>query len=225
MNQEIKRLLKDKYVLYIVLFLAVTNLFGYVVVGNLEAVVFFLIIGFLTTYFSKNMIVVMLVAMLTTNFLVAGRRVGGAVREAMTNKKDGEKTKENDKVDNKEGDKGREEGRNEEGRNEEGRNEEGQKKENDDSIDVGEIDHAGTVEAAYDQIDKLLNSDAIKHMSNDTQHLAKRQADLMKQMETLGPMVEQGMKTLEKFGGMDKMTDMIGGLSSIVNKFGGGKRN
>jgi Sec-independent protein translocase protein TatA len=215
MNQEIKRLLKDKNVLYIVLFLAVTNLFGYIVVGNLEAVVFFLIIGFLTTYFSKNMIVVMLVAMLTTNFLVAGRRVGGAVREAMTNKKDDENTKE--KVDNKEE-------KQEDNQVQEGE-ERQQQKENDDSQDVGEIDHAGTVEAAYDQIDKLLNSDAIKHMSNDTQHLAKRQAELMKQMETLGPMVEQGMKTLEKFGGMDKMTDMIGGLSSIVNKFGGAKRN
>lgn len=199
MKQEINRLLKDKNVLYIVLFLAITNLFGYIVVGNLEAVLFFLIIGFLTTYFTKNMIVVMLVAMLTTNFLVAGRRVGGAVREAMTNKDDAKKNK-------------REEG-------EENKHEETKKTTED---TVGEIDHAGTVEAAYDQIDKLLNSDAIKHMGDDTQRLAKRQAELMKQMETLGPMVEQGMKTLEKFGGMDKMTDMIGGLSSIVNKFGGG---
>lgn len=206
MKQEINRLLKDKNVLYIVLFLAITNLFGYIVVGNLEAVLFFLIIGFLTTYFTKNMIVVMLVAMLTTNFLVAGRRVGGAVREAMTNKEDAKKNKS--------------EGGKEEG--EENKHEETKKTTAD---TVGEIDHAGTVEAAYDQIDKLLNSDAIKHMGDDTQRLAKRQAELMKQMETLGPMVEQGMKTLEKFGGMDKMTDMIGGLSSIVNKFGGGGKD
>jgi Sec-independent protein translocase protein TatA len=222
MKQEIKRLLKDRYVLYIVLFLAVTNLFGYIVTGNLEAVVFFLIVGFLTTYFSKNMIIVMLVAMLTTNFLVAGKRFGGAVREAMTNTKDAEKNKKDDKEhdkehENKQGDKQGDK--------------QGSEKHNanlDNTEDVGEIDHAATVEAAYDHIDKLLNSDAIKNMSSDTQRLASRQAELMKQMETLGPMVEQGMKTLEKFGGMDKMTDMIGGLSSIVNKFGGGgnsKRN
>lgn len=204
MKQEINRLLKDKNVLYIVLFLAITNLFGYIVVGNLEAVLLFLIIGFLTTYFTKNMIIVMLVAMLTTNFLVAGRRVGGAVREAMSNKEDAKKS-EGGKEEREEG--------------EENKHEETKKTTTD---TVGEIDHAGTVEAAYDQIDKLLNSDAIKHMGDDTQRLAKRQAELMKQMETLGPMVEQGMKTLEKFGGMDKMTDMIGGLSSIVNKFGGG---
>jgi Sec-independent protein translocase protein TatA len=222
MKQEIKRLLKDRYVLYIVLFLAVTNLFGYIVTGNLEAVVFFLIVGFLTTYFSKNMIIVMLVAMLTTNFLVAGKRVGGAVREAMTNAKDAEKNKKDVKDDDKEGDKEHE--------NKQG-DKQGAEKNNanlDNTEDIGEIDHAATVEAAYDHIDKLLNSDAIKNMSSDTQRLASRQAELMKQMETLSPMVEQGMKTLEKFGGMDKMTDMIGGLSSIVNKFGGGgnsKRN
>lgn len=226
MKQEIKRLLKDRYVLYIVLFLAVTNLFGYIVTGNLEAVVFFLIVGFLTTYFSKNMIIVMLVAMLTTNFLVAGKRVGGAVREAMTNAKDAEKNKKDNKDDDKENDKEHE---NKQGVKQSDK--QGAEKNNanlDNTEDVGEIDHAATVEAAYDHIDKLLNSDAIKNMSSDTQRLASRQAELMKQMETLGPMVEQGMKTLEKFGGMDKMTDMIGGLSSIVNKFGGGgnsKRN
>lgn len=199
MKQQINRLLKDKNVLYIVLFLAVTNLFGYIVMGNLEAVLFFLIIGFLATYFTKNMIIVMLVAMLATNFLVAGRYAGNAVQEAMTNKQHKDDKEHKDEKDDK--------------------NEKDNEKDNEDN--VGEIDHAGTVEAAYDQIDKLLNSDAIKHMGDDTQRLANRQAELMKQMETLGPMVEQGMKTLEKFGGMEKMTDMIGGLSSIVNKFGG----
>lgn len=207
MKRELNQLLKDKNVLYIVLFLAVTNLFGYIIIGNLEAVVFFLIIGFLTSYFSKNMIVIMLVAMLTTNFLVAGRRVGYAVKEAMTNKET--KDKDENKDENKDDKKDKVDNMNDKGKDEMDM----------DKDDVGEIDHAGTVEAAYDQIDKLLNSDAIKHMSNDTQRLAGRQAELMKQMQTLTPMVEQGMKSLEKLGGMEKMTSMIEGLTSIVGKF------
>lgn len=218
MKRELNQLLKDKNVLYIVLFLAVTNLFGYIVTGNLEAVVFFLIIGFLTSYFSKNMIVVMLVAMLTTNFLVAGRRVGGAVKEAMTNKENGkdngkDKIKETDKDDKKMNDTKH--------NNNNDAHDDNTVHNEKDTDDVGELDHAGTVEAAYDQIDKLLNSDAIKNMGNDTQRLAGRQAELMKQMHTLTPMVEQGMKSLEKLGGMEKMTSMIEGLSSIVGKFGG----
>lgn len=216
MKRELNQLLKDKNVLYIVLFLAVTNLFGYIVTGNLEAVVFFLIIGFLTSYFSKNMIVVMLVAMLTTNFLVAGRRVGGAVKEAMTNKENG---KENGK--DKIKDNGKDNGKDKSKETNNDAHDDNTAHNEKDTDDVGELDHAGTVEAAYDQIDKLLNSDAIKHMSNDTQRLAGRQAELMKQMHTLTPMVEQGMKSLEKLGGMEKMTSMIEGLSSIVGKFGG----
>ena len=45
--------LNDKNVLYIVFVVAILNLLGYLLVKNLEAVAFFLVLGFLTTYFSK----------------------------------------------------------------------------------------------------------------------------------------------------------------------------
>ena len=38
---------------------------------NVDAVMFYIILGLLTSYFSKNMIVVLLVAMIGTNLLVA----------------------------------------------------------------------------------------------------------------------------------------------------------
>jgi len=60
--------MKDKNVLRIVAFISVVNLLGYVMMRDVDSVAFFVIIGFLTTYFSKNMIVVLLVAMITTNF-------------------------------------------------------------------------------------------------------------------------------------------------------------
>ena len=42
---------------------------------ELTEVVFFLLIGYLTTYFSKNMIIVLLVAMLLTNFFAVSRNI------------------------------------------------------------------------------------------------------------------------------------------------------
>ena len=57
MKFNIKSLLKDKNVLYVVLFLAVTNLFGYLMAGNFDAIMLFLVAGFASTYFSKNMII------------------------------------------------------------------------------------------------------------------------------------------------------------------------
>ena len=71
MKLNVDKLLTDKNVLYIVLFIAVANLLGFLLLRNFEAIVFFLLVGFLTTYFSKNMIIVFLVTMIATNLYVS----------------------------------------------------------------------------------------------------------------------------------------------------------
>jgi len=73
----------DQNVLYVVAFLAFANVLGYLAKQNTQAVIFFLIVGFLTTYFSKNMIVVLLTAMVTTNLFVMSRMTF-VVKEGMT---------------------------------------------------------------------------------------------------------------------------------------------
>tara|TARA_B100001093_G_C26668629_1_gene945160 strand:+ start:245 stop:1003 length:759 start_codon:yes stop_codon:yes gene_type:complete len=73
MAGKVSELLKEKWVLYLVTFLAVLNLIGYVMVHNTDAVIVFLLIGYLTTFFNKNMIVVSLCAMIFTNLLVSIR--------------------------------------------------------------------------------------------------------------------------------------------------------
>jgi len=67
---KLNSLLKDKNVLYITLFIAIANLFGFLMLRQMDAIVFFLIVGFLTSYFSKNMIIIMVIAILSTNFLI-----------------------------------------------------------------------------------------------------------------------------------------------------------
>ena len=63
-------LLHNKYVLYISFFFAIFTAARYLLGNNLEAVGIFVIVGFLTTYFSKNMIVVLLTTTVLTNFIV-----------------------------------------------------------------------------------------------------------------------------------------------------------
>ncbi len=82
----VKKMLENKYVLYVVLFLSITNVLGYLATQDFNALTFFIIVGFLTTYFSKNMIIVLLVAMISTNFLSMTKNIPRTV-EAMTNKK------------------------------------------------------------------------------------------------------------------------------------------
>ena len=99
MKIDIKSLLKNKMVLYIVLFLAITNVLGYLMTGNIWAVVLFALSGVATTYFSKNMIVVLLVALVITSFFLGTKTAIRITREGMKNKKkaeDGKKKKGGD---------------------------------------------------------------------------------------------------------------------------------
>ena len=43
----------DKNVLYIMLIIAVVNVLGYLMMGNFEAVVFFVIVAYLSTFFTN----------------------------------------------------------------------------------------------------------------------------------------------------------------------------
>jgi hypothetical protein len=70
----VESLLQDKNVLYVVAFLAVINFFGYIVLRDSYAMLIFLSVGFITTYFSKNMTVVLITTLILTNFITVVSR-------------------------------------------------------------------------------------------------------------------------------------------------------
>ena len=70
---EASKLLTNKYFLYFIVFLAVSNVLGYLVTNKLNAVVFFVLICLLMANFSKNMVVVLIVAIISTNLLMANK--------------------------------------------------------------------------------------------------------------------------------------------------------
>ena len=86
------KLLKNRLVLYVVVFLAVTNVLGYFSMRDMNAITFFALIGYLTHQFTKNMIVVLLTAMLATNLLMSSR-----IREGMEGAEKEEEEEEEEK--------------------------------------------------------------------------------------------------------------------------------
>ena len=90
---KMDQLLNDKNVLYIVFVVAILNLLGYLITNNLEAVVFFLIVGFLSTYFSKNMIIVLIISIITTSIFATTRspKVIYTTKEGMESMTEGKK--------------------------------------------------------------------------------------------------------------------------------------
>jgi hypothetical protein len=80
-TQTNKNILNNKYILYFVLFLAVSNILGYLMYNKLNFIFLFIIIGLLTYQFTKNMIIVLLIPILLTNFLVMNKNM----RETLEN--------------------------------------------------------------------------------------------------------------------------------------------
>ena len=93
MNIKVPKFLTNKYVLYLVVFLSVTNMFGYLAMANINALIYFLIIGLATSVFTQNMTIILLSALILSNILIAGQ----SSMEGFTGKKEGN-TNMNDTV-------------------------------------------------------------------------------------------------------------------------------
>ena len=199
MKLNMKSLLKDKNVLRIVAIVSVFNLLGYLMMQNLDAVAFFIIIGFLTTYFSKNMIVVLLVAMISTNFLVMSRSASQRIVEGMGNK--GRKaTKDMKDMKDKEEPEGNDEVHEQE-------------------MATGsptKLDEADTVEKAYENLENILGKEAIQGMSDETDELAKKQQKLAGMIKNMAPMMQNVNKMMDNMGGMEGMQEMMKNVTPLV---------
>jgi hypothetical protein len=80
-SSDASKLLTNKYFLYFMVFLAATNVLGYLVTNKLNAVIFFGLVSFLSYQFSKNMAVVLLISIIATNFMMSNKMM----REGMDN--------------------------------------------------------------------------------------------------------------------------------------------
>jgi hypothetical protein len=194
-----KGLLKSKTTLYVVAFLSVTNVLSYLMNGNWNAVVMFAIVGLVTTYFTKNMIVVLASALLVTNALISLNYLKG-VREGLENpEKDKPKDKEN-----------------EEGvRMEKDKPSNNPSKESDNADTKPEIDYATTISEAYDNLDKLIGKEGVQTMADHTKELAEKQKELMKNLENMQPIMMQAGEMLKNLNLSDsKLENIFGGIAN-----------
>ncbi len=81
--KSFSKMLENKYVLYFVLFLTLINLLGYMMLGNFNAIIFFILAAFLTANFSRNMIVVLSIPLILTSVFMVGK----VVKEGFEDKK------------------------------------------------------------------------------------------------------------------------------------------
>ena len=84
--------LNNKWILYFVLFVSIVDLFNFFTIGDTTAIAIFIVSGFLTTYFSKNMLVILIVSIVVTHIM----RYGNASLEGMDNKEEEEEEELNE---------------------------------------------------------------------------------------------------------------------------------
>jgi hypothetical protein len=226
----ITNFLTNKWVLNIVSLIALLNVIGYMVMGNFNNVIVFLVLAVLVRYFSKNMIIVLGVPLIFVNlFSLKG---SSYQHEGMENNSNQKHTDTINKI-------------NDEKKKSDsptilpGTDDvppvsvESSNIKSDEHFEVGrpknggsKIDYASTIENAYDDLNKVLGSDGIKSLTDDTQKLMKQQMQLAESMKGLGPLVEKMMPMAQQMQGMmqgmDKDGNGMSGLMEMAKKMANG---
>lgn len=202
MKFNLKSFLKDKNVLRLIAVISLINLSGYIMVKNMAAVILFILVGFLTTYFSKNMIIVLFTAMITTNLFAISNN-NSPIYQSRESFKGSGRNRTTDIV--------------------------GNYKPAPDVIDQSlasnnsglNIDAAGTFKSMIESLDNQLEPSAINSMTDSTDKLIKKQQNLQKQVKDLTPALNQSIDMINKVGGTKGIESMIDKVEGMLSRVGG----
>ena len=172
-------LLHNCYVMYFVLFLAVADLLVLSVGREYLFILIFLLVGYLTSFFSKNMMVILLVAIVATNVLRSGS--GIRLSEGLENaEEEEEKPVENlENADDEEQEEDKKEKKTEYA-----------KPKTTESFDLKTKNATSLTSSPIGGLDVL---------GDQTAQLISTQKKLMENMKTLEPMLTQAEKFMSQF--------------------------
>jgi len=226
MNIEntISKIFTNKIVLYVVFAISALNIIGYLYTGNTNAVIYFIILGILVSYFSKNMIIILLVPLIFVNLYVGSQTQIRNV-EGMVN---------NESQPNKEEEKIAADGETEESSNPLSENitttsssisttPNGEAFKN--KKDKHKLDYSATLSDTYDHLNEILGSEGMKSLTTDTKKLMEQQTALAESMKgiqplitSIGPLLKQAQGFLGGMNGVDGGKGLEG-LSEMMKNF------
>jgi hypothetical protein len=213
-TKVVKNILHNKYVLYLVAFFALTNVIGYLTIGDYKALGMFLCLTLITSYFTKNLIIVFGLSMLGANILLANNVVEGLknrsrkkrrIREGMHH--DGENDDDDDDDDDDDG-----------GDDEAFSTKKG----------GGRVDYEATTQAAYANLEKMLGPGGVKGLTKDAGNLMEQQEKMMKNLESFAPLISKAEKMMGQFsnigGSLGNVDGLLEKLSAAKPQEGGKKK-
>jgi hypothetical protein len=215
LKAAVSKFLTNKWTLMVVSLLALLNVIGYMVIGNLNNVIFFIVLAVLIRYFSKNMTIVLGVPLILVNlFSMKNSSFSEGLEMKDDDKIKKEKKEKKEKKDMPKKDE----------KDESALDDITSANDKKDHFEVGrpknggsKIDYAATIENAYDDLNKVLGSEGMKSLTDDTQRLMKQQMELAESMKGMGSVVEKLMPMAESLKGMMKSMDSTG-VNDMIKK-------
>ena len=217
LTKTLNKVTTNKYVLYIVLFFAITNVLGYLMTKDFDSLALFVALGVITSYFTKNMIIILGSAMFITNIAFASKKI----REGM-------KSKEKSKDDSEDEKKGMSDKKKKRDETEEMTTlspasvKEGEEEDAVDEGPGGRIDYASTMEQAYDNLSNLIGKGGISNLSKETKSLLDQQKQLAGQLESMAPLLKDAKGLLNNMNlpNMKELDGMMAKFSGLANLTG-----
>ena len=175
MKMNYYKLLNCRSVLYFILILALSDLFYFAMEKDYLFCGIFILIGFLTSFFSKNMMVILVIAIALTNILRFGK--SATVNEGMEDNQDEllENLEENDDS-----------------------NDDSNKNKVEDEGDGMEAITSLNISSKKTSTSPSAN-DMVAGLDEQTTNLIQQQKTLMKNMENLTPLLQNAESLMEKF--------------------------
>lgn len=167
--QANNKFLTNQYILYIMVVIAVFDIFNSAVNQDATSVILLFLIGFLTSFFSKNMIVVIFVAVVLSNILKMLKRSNV---EGMKNKKKTKKNKEDDSEENDDDEEDVEE------------------------EDTEALRNKGETMNEYTKRDTEI---AVKNLEKDYPEFLKIQKEILENVEKMNPLLEKAETFVSKY--------------------------
>ena len=175
-------LLKNKWVLYSLSFVAICQLIVYGMEEKWESTILFVAIGLLAHNYTKNMIVVLVVAIFGAGIFSHFIKIN----EGMAHKN----SKSDEDADDDDGD------------------DDGDDDEMEEEFSSSHVDKATTIKKNLENIKNIVGSGGINKMTRETAALMKQQNKMLENMERLKPLTEQANGLVDKLEGSQLLKTM-----------------
>ena len=191
-------IMNNKWFLYFLSIVAVGQLVTYGIDEKWESTVLFVVIGLLAHNYTKNMIFVLLLAIIGTGILTSFIKFNEGFKEGAEHEGDDDDGGEGDGEDDEEED-------------------DEEDDEDQEDFTSNHVDKASTMSKNLENIKNIVGSGGINKMTRETAALMKQQNQMLENMEKMKPLTEQAVGLVDKLESSNLVKTMASNKAKFQN--------